>query len=54
MKEGKIKYTHSLNATAVATPRILVSIIENYQQADGSIKIPEALQKYMGGKEFIK
>ena len=53
-KEGKIKYTHSLNATAVATPRILVSIVENYQQADGSIKIPEVLQKYMGGKEFIK
>ena len=53
-KEGKIKYTHSLNATAVATPRILVSIIENYQQSDGSIKIPEVLRKYMGGKEFIK
>ena len=53
-KEGKIKYVYSLNATAVATPRILVSIIENYQQADGSVKIPEVLKKYMGGKEFIK
>ncbi|MEK7572345.1 MAG: serine--tRNA ligase [Patescibacteria group bacterium] len=53
-KSGKIKYAHSLNATAVATPRILVSILENYQQADGSIKIPEVLKKYMGGKEFIK
>ena len=53
-KEGKIKYTHSLNATAVATPRILVSIVENFQQADGSIKIPEVLKKYMSGKDFIK
>ncbi|MEI6580545.1 MAG: serine--tRNA ligase [bacterium] len=53
-KEGKMKYAHSLNATAVATPRILVSIVENYQQADGSIKIPEVLRKYMGGKESIK
>ncbi|MFH1200801.1 MAG: serine--tRNA ligase [bacterium] len=53
-KEGKMKYVYSLNATAVATPRILVSIIENYQQADGSVKIPEVLRKYMGGKEFIK
>ncbi len=53
-KDGKIKYTHSLNATAVATPRILVSLIENLQQADGSIKIPEVLRPYMGGREFIK
>ncbi|MBU0999139.1 serine--tRNA ligase [Patescibacteria group bacterium] len=53
-KTGKILYAHSLNATAIPTPRILVSLIENYQQADGSIKIPEVLQKYMGNKEFIK
>ena len=39
--------------TAIATPRILISILENYQQADGSIKIPEGLKKYMGGKEYI-
>jgi len=53
-KEGKTRYAHSLNATAVATPRILVSILENCQQIDGSIKIPEVLKKYMGGKEYIK
>ncbi|MBU0611954.1 serine--tRNA ligase [Patescibacteria group bacterium] len=53
-KDGKIKYAHSLNATAVATPRILVSLVENFQQADGSVKIPEVLQKYMGGKDFIR
>ena len=53
-KEGKIHFAHSLNATAIPTPRILVSLIENYQQADGSVKIPEVLRKYMGDREFIK
>ena len=52
-EEGKMHYAHSMNATAIATPRILVSLIENYQQIDGSVKIPEVLRKYMGGKEFI-
>ena len=46
--EGKIKFCHSLNNTAIATPRILISLLENYQQKDGSIKVPEALQKYLG------
>lgn len=45
--EGKMRYAHSLNCTAVPTPRILVSLVENFQQADGSVKIPEVLQKYM-------
>jgi len=52
--DGKLKYAHSLNNTAIATPRIIEAILENYQQADGSVKIPEVLRKYMGGKEFIK
>lgn len=51
--EGKMKFVHSLNNTAVATPRILISIIENNQQADGSIRIPKVLQPYMGGREVI-
>jgi seryl-tRNA synthetase len=46
--EGKLKYAHSLNCTAIPTPRILVSLVENYQNADGTINVPEALQKYMG------
>jgi seryl-tRNA synthetase len=46
--EGKTRYAHSLNCTAIPTPRILVSLIENYQNADGSITIPEALVPYMG------
>jgi seryl-tRNA synthetase len=52
--EGKMNYAHSLNSTAIPTPRILVSLVENYQQADGRVLIPEVLQKYIGGKEFIK
>ncbi len=45
---GKTRYTHSLNNTAVASPRILVSLIENFQQADGSIVVPEVLWPYLG------
>ena len=52
--DGKLKFAHSLNNTALATPRILIQILENNQQADGSIKIPEVLRKYMGGKEIIQ
>ena len=47
-------YLHTLNNTVVATPRGLIALIENYYQADGSIKIPKALQPYMGGKERIE
>lgn len=46
--EGKLQYAHSLNNTAIPVPRILVSIIENYQQADGTIKVPDALVPYVG------
>ena len=52
--EEKMKYAHSLNSTAIPTPRILVSLVENFQQADGSITIPAILRKYMGGKEKIE
>ncbi len=45
---GVMQYAHSLNSTAIPTPRILVSLIENYQQEDGSIGIPEVLRPYMG------
>ena len=46
--DGKIKYAHSLNATAIPTPRILVSLVENFQQADGTILVPEVLKPYIG------
>ncbi len=46
--EERMRFVHSLNSTAIPTPRILVSIIENYQQEDGTIKVPEALVPFMG------
>ena len=51
-EDGKIRYAHSLNCTAIPTPRILVSLVENFQQEDGSIKIPETLQKYFGKEQI--
>ncbi len=48
--EGKLRFVHSLNSTGAPTPRILIALVENYQQADGSIMIPEVLEKYMGKK----
>lgn len=50
--EGKPKFCHSLNCTAIPTPRILVSMVENFQQADGTIEVPEPLRKYLG-KDYI-
>ncbi|MFT5831961.1 MAG: seryl-tRNA synthetase [Candidatus Paceibacteria bacterium] len=47
-ENGKMQYAHSLNCTAIPTPRILVSLVENFQQEDGSIKIPEVLQPFFG------
>ena len=52
--DGKLTLLHSLNNTALATPRILISIIENNQQADGSILIPRVLQTYMGKRKIEK
>jgi len=46
--EGNLKFAHSLNNTALATPRFLAIIVENYQQADGTIRVPEALVPYVG------
>lgn len=53
-QEGKTRFAHSLNCTAIPTPRILVSLIENFQQADGTVKIPEVLQKYFPKKVISK
>lgn len=51
--DGEIKYCHTLNNTALASPRILVAIFENYQQKDGSIRVPDVLQPMLG-KDIIK
>ena len=50
---GKARYLHTLNASGLALPRVMIAILENNQQADGSIIIPEALRPYMGGMEII-
>lgn len=50
---GELKHIYTLNNTMAATPRLLAAVIENYQQADGSIKVPKVLQPYLG-KEFIE
>ncbi len=51
-KDGEVKYCHALNNTAIASPRILIAILENFQQEDGTVKIPEVLQKYTGFSEI--
>jgi len=48
--EGNMKFAHSLNNTALATPRFLAVLVENYQQPDGTIRVPEVLQPYVGKK----
>jgi seryl-tRNA synthetase len=50
----KSEFVHTLNSTAIATTRTMVAIVENYQQRDGSIKIPKALVPYMGNLEEIR
>jgi seryl-tRNA synthetase len=52
-KDDKVKYIHTLNNTAVATPRILIPLLENHQLENGSVKIPKALQPYMGGQDRL-
>jgi seryl-tRNA synthetase len=47
------QYVHTLNGSGLATPRVMIAIMENYQQADGSIVVPEVLRPYLGGLEVI-
>lgn len=47
------EYVHTLNGSGLALPRVMIAVIENYQQADGSIAVPEVLRPYMGGLERI-
>lgn len=53
-KDGTTKHVYTLNNTVAASPRLLAAIIENYQQADGSVKIPEVLQPYMNKTEITR
>jgi seryl-tRNA synthetase len=52
--EGKgTGFVHTLNGSGVAVGRTLIAILENYQRADGSVKVPKALRPYMGGLEVV-
>ena len=51
---GKVEYVHTLNGSGLAVGRTLIAILENYQQRDGSVVIPEALRSFMGGMERIR
>jgi seryl-tRNA synthetase len=53
-KGGKTEFLHALNGSGLGLPRTLIAVLENYQQADGSIVIPEVLRPYMGGAERIE
>jgi len=52
--DGKTEFVHTLNGSGVALARLYVAILENYQSADGSITVPQALVPYMGGLERIE
>lgn len=52
-EEGKVRFVHTLNGSGLAVGRTVAAILENYQQPDGSVIIPEALRPYMGGAEVI-
>jgi seryl-tRNA synthetase len=53
-KEGKVEFAHTLNGSGLAVGRTVVAILENYQQKDGSVQIPEVLVPYMGGMKEIR
>jgi len=52
-KQGKNEFVHTLNGSGLAVGRALVAVLENHQQADGSIKVPLALRPYLGGAEVL-
>jgi seryl-tRNA synthetase len=51
---AKVQFAHTLNGSGLALPRVMIAVLENYQQADGSVVIPEVLRPYMGGVEMIE
>ena len=53
-KEGKPELVHTLNGSGLAVGRTLVAVLENYQESDGSVSVPEVLRSYMGGIKKIE
>lgn len=51
--EGSVRYVHTLNNTALASTRTIIALIENHQQPDGTVRVPEALRPYIGGRETL-
>jgi seryl-tRNA synthetase len=51
--DGKVRFAHTLNNTAVATPRLLAAIVENFQDGDLRVRVPEVLRPYLGGRETL-
>ena len=51
--DGKVRFAHTLNNTALASPRILVPLLENHQTEDGRVRLPQALRAYLGGGEYL-
>ena len=52
--EGRVKFCHTLNNTAIASPRVLIPILEINQEADGRVRIPEVLRPFLGGRTHIE
>jgi len=52
--DGKVHFVHTMNNTVIASPRILIPLLENYQNADGTVAIPEVLRPYLNGQSVIK
>ena len=51
--DGKVRFAHTLNNTALASPRILVPLLENHQTADGRVRLPQSIRPLMGGDEYL-
>ena len=51
--EGKVRFCHTLNNTVAASTRMLIALLENHQQADGRVRVPEPLRAYLGGRELL-
>ena len=51
---AKPEFVHTLNGSGLALPRVVIAVLETYQQADGSVRLPEALVPYMGGEEVLR
>src|SRR5438874_3841777 len=53
-KDGRVDFLHTLNGSGLALPRTMVAVLENYQQEDGTVRVPAALRTYMGGLDVIR